>query len=156
MKKIILIVTIICLISIEYTRAGNNYQTQCVSVQNDGYITIKIWNTKCGRSYKDISARKDAIHAILYSGIAEGNGCLTQYPVLNTKEEMDRFKKIEDEFFSKKGKWQIFIRSSTLENAQPITMKHNKWRAYEVSVSKNELRKYLEEQKIVESLNNGF
>ena len=37
-----------------------------------------------------------------------------------------------------------------------ITMKHNKWRAYEVSVSKNELRKYLEEQKIVESLNNGF
>lgn len=139
-----------------YTKAEHNYKTQCVTVQNDGYITIKIWNTSCGRKYSDISARKDAIHAILYSGFSESNGCQTQHPILNSKEIIEKFKKIEQEFFSKNGKWNIYIRSSSIDQALPITLKQYNLKVYEVSISKNELRKYLEELKIIKSLNNGF
>ena len=64
-----------------------NYQTECVSIDSDGYIIIKIWDTKKGINYKLQQARKDAIHSLLFSGISGINGCATQPPILNKIEE---------------------------------------------------------------------
>ncbi len=133
-----------------------NYQTECVTLEADGYITIKIWDTKKGSRYKYNKAKKDAIHAILFSGISGGKGCSTQPPILNKSEEQENFKKIEKSFFAKKGKWSIFTRSSATVSTLPANLGKKKWKVYHVSISKNELRKYLEEQKIIKSLTNGF
>jgi len=38
----------------------------------------------------------------------------------------------------------------------PANLGIKNWKVYQVSISKNELRKYLEEQKIIKSLTNGF
>lgn len=65
-----------------FAKIGNDYQTECISLETDGYISIKIWNTKEGKSYKAEQARKDAIHAILFAGIAGSNGCTTQTALL--------------------------------------------------------------------------
>lgn len=137
------------------------YQTQCVSLETDGYISIKIWDTKKGGNYKSEQARKDAIHAILYSGIAGENGCLTQSPLLNKPEDEEKFKRIEKDFFSKTGKWSQFTRSSATETTLPESIGKKDWKVYQVNVSKNELRKFLEEKSIIEkqiikSLNDGF
>lgn len=138
--------------------SGNfkNYQTECVTLEADGYIIIKIWDTKKGSRYKHNKAKKDAIHAILFSGISGGNGCSTQPPILNKSEEQEKFKTIEKSFFSKKGKWIMFTRSSATESTLPTNLGAKNWKVYQVSISKNELRKYLEEQKIIKSLTNGF
>lgn len=138
--------------------ASNNrsYQTECVTIETDGYVTIKIWDTKKGAKYKPEQARKDAVNAILFSGISGGTGCTTQSPILNKSEEQENFKTIEMSFFSKKGKWAIFTRSSATETTLPASLGIKNWKVYQVSISKNELRKYLEEQKIVKSLNEGF
>jgi hypothetical protein len=137
---------------------GNNKycQTECVKIEHDGYVTIKIWDTKKGAKYKPEQARKDAIYAILYSGVSGSNGCSTQPPILNKPEAIDNFKSIQKRFFSKKGKWTSFTRSSTTETTLSEDLGVNKYKVYQVSVSKNELRKYLEEQKIIKSLTNGF
>ena len=132
------------------------YQTQCVSRETDGYISLKIWDTKKGKNYKPEQARKDAIHAILYSGIAGENGCITQNPLLNKPEEQERFAGIEKNFFSKKGIWAQFTRDSDTETTLPERIGKKEWKAYQVSVSKNELRKFLETNSIIISLNNGF
>ena len=50
----------------------------------------------------------------------------------------------------------MFTRSSDTETALPASLGVKNWKVYRVSVSKNELRKYLEEQKIIKSLTNGF
>jgi hypothetical protein len=92
----------------------------------------------------------------LYSGISGGNGCSTQPPLLNTSEEQTNFKKIEQNFFARNGKWSIYTRSSATETTLPTNIGIKNWKVYQVSVSKNELRKYLEEQKIIKSLSNGF
>jgi hypothetical protein len=135
---------------------NQSYQTECVTIEIDGYVTIKIWNIKKGAAYKPEDARKDAIQAILYSGISGANGCQTQRPILNKTVEQDNFKKIEKTFFNKNGKWSIFTRSTATESTLPSSLGSKKWKVYQVSISKNELRKYLEEQKIIKSLNNGF
>jgi hypothetical protein len=153
-KNLILIT--FCIVQFSFIASNRNYQTDCVSLETDGYVTIKIWDTKKGAKYNAEQARKDAIHAILYSGISGSNGCTTQPPILNKSEEQENFKSIEKSFFSKKGKWSIFTRSSATETTLPAKLGVKNWKVYQVSISKNELRKYLEEQKIIKSLTNGF
>ncbi len=154
--KSLIIVSIISLILFSFSVTKSNYQTECVTIETDGYVTIKIWDTQKGTKYLPEQARKDAIHAILYSGISSGTGCATQPPILNKTEEQERFKSIEKSFFSNKGKWSMFTRSSTTETNLPTNLGIKNWKVYQVSISKNELRKYLEQQKIIKSLNNGF
>lgn len=158
MKKLTLLMLLFCFMqTITLAQiALANYQTQCVSIETDGYATIKIWDTKKGVKYLPEQARKDAIHAILFSGISSANGCSTQAPILNKTEEQENFKSIQKRFFSKKGKWAMFTRSSATETTLPANLGVQNWKVYQVSVSKNELRNYLEEQKIIKSLNNGF
>jgi hypothetical protein len=139
-----------------FNQQNNSYQTECVSLETDGYVTFKIWDSKRGSKYKPEQARKDGINAILISGIAGINGCTTQQPILNKSEELEKFKSIEKSFFSKNGKWSILTKSSTIETTLPKNLGEKNWKVYQVSVSKNELKKYLEEQKVINSLNTGF
>ena len=152
MKKNILqalIIVMSSLMLLSFTSNNRNYQTECVIIETDGYVTIKIWDTKKGAKYKPEQARKDAIHAILFSGISGGNGCTTQPQILNKNEEQENFKPIHKSFFAKKGKWSMFTRSSATETTLPANLGVKNWKVYQVSISKNELRKYLEEQKII-------
>lgn len=135
---------------------GNSYQTECVSIGTDGYLTLKIWDTRKGANYSQKQARKDAIHAVLFSGIAGYNGCSTQPPILNKVDEQEAFSAISKSLFARKGKWTIFARSSAVETTLPSVISNKNLKVYQVSVSKNELRGYLEEQKIIKSLSNGF
>ena len=144
------------LMLLSFASNNRNYQTECVTIETDGYVTIKIWDTKKGAKYKLEQARKDAIHAILFSGISGGNGCSTQAPILNKSDEQESFKTIEKNFFAKNGKWSMFTRSSATESTLPASLGLKNWKVYQVSISKNELRKYLEDQKIIKSLTNGF
>lgn len=132
------------------------FQTECVNIENDGYVTIKIWDTKKGAHYKIDEAQKDAIRSFLFSGVSTNNTCSSQSPILNKTEEQDKFKDIEKSFFSKNGKWSLFTRSSATETTLPKNLGVNNWKVYQLSISKNELRKFLEEQKIIKSLNTGF
>lgn len=77
-----------------YSYIKSSYQTEVVTLETDGYVTMKIWNTKTGASYKSEQARKDAVHAILYAGISGGNGCSTQMPIVNKSEEQKIIKSL--------------------------------------------------------------
>jgi hypothetical protein len=152
----VLIISLTVLITFSFQNINRTYQTECVTIETDGYVSIKIWDTKKGTKYTPEQARKDAVHAILYSGISSNAGCSTQPPILNKTEEQENFNIIKKSFFAKNGKWAMFTRSSATETTLPDNLGSKNWKVYQVSVSKNELRKYLEEQKIIKSLNNGF
>ena len=108
------IVVFTILSQFSFTNNNRTYQNECVSTDMDGYIILKVWDTKKGVKYTSEQARKDAIHAILFSGVSGGNSCTTQPPILNQSEDQKKFKSIAKEFFSKKGKWTNFSRSSTM------------------------------------------
>lgn len=131
-------------------------QTECVTFETDGYIIVKIWDTKKGAKYKAQEARKDAIYAFLYSGIAGGIGCSAQPPILLSLEDQDKFNAIKNTFFSRDGHWIQYTKNATTATSLPINLGPDNWKVYQVAVSKNEIRKYLENQKIIKSLNNGF
>ena len=99
------------------------------------------------------SACKDAIKAVLYSGYSSTN-CPTQKPLLKESADIDNFKKIESDFFSSKGKWKTFIRNSL--DIDNVKTEKKTIKEFNIMVNKDQLRKYLEEQKIIKSLNTGF
>jgi hypothetical protein len=127
-----------------------------MTMKDDGYITIKIWNPQKGKDYKFEQARKDAIHAILFDGIQSKNSCTTQKPILQNQEEQENFRKIEKVFFKTNGDWSTFTGSSDTETTIPESLGKKEWKVFQVSVAKNQLRKYLEGKNIIKPLNNGF
>ena len=150
-------ILILCSLTLlSFSSKNRTYQTQCVTIETDGYIIIKIWDTKKGSHYKAENARKDAVNAILYSGIAGNKGCSTQLPILNKAEEQEEFKSIEKSFFTRNGKWSTYSRSAAAETTLPLRLGEKNWKVYQVSVSINQLRKYLEGKKIIKPLTNGF
>ena len=132
------------------------FQTECLSLVSSGYIEITIWDGNKGDKYSQEEARKDAIYAILFSGVSGSNGCSTQPPILKTEDAKSKFENISKDFFSKTGQWTIFTSSAKLSNSIPESIGDEKWNVYQVSISKDLLRKYLEEHEIIKSLNSGF
>jgi len=157
MKKFILLFFSLIMLSLPtYAQKQFAYQVECISVEISGSVTIKIWNTKKGKKYSQLQARKDAVHAILFSGVPSSNGCITKKPILSSPESIEAFKKIENDFFSKNGEWSKYTREASVAATLPQQIGDKEWKVYQVSVSKDLLRKYLEEQKIIKSLNTGF
>jgi hypothetical protein len=126
----------------------NNYYVECYNITNSDYIDLKVWSD--AKKYNATKAEKNAIHAVLYSGVSGSGNCITQKPILTSEEARISFKKIERKFFSKKGNWKLFIKSSTfIKDKTPSNY-------YIVSVSKLQLLNFLIEKKVIKSLNNGF
>jgi hypothetical protein len=144
------------LIHLSFAQDNGSYQTECVTTNIDGYVTINIWDKKEGPKYKFEQASKDAVEAILFSGISGSNDCQTQAPLLLTTKDKANFKTIEKSFFSKKGPWKLFTRTATSSTTLPANLRPNNSKVYQICISKTELRKYLEQQKIIQTLNNGF
>ena len=137
---------LILLLFVNCTAKKELYQINCVSIENEGYVKLKITNLIKPLEYQIESASKDAIKAILYSGYTSTQR-QTQKPLLRQPTDIENFKKIESNFFSNKGVWKTFVRTDSNEQNKS---------GFEVMVSKDQLRKYLEEKQIIKSLNNGF
>lgn len=129
------------------------YNIECISIENEGYVKLKLLNYKNPTKFTVESASKNAIKAVLYSGYSSTN-CQTQKPFLKESADIDNFKKIESKFFSANGKWKTFVRNSIDSNNIKTDKTENK--EFVIMVNKDQLRKYLEEQKIIKSLNTGF
>ena len=145
-----------CISLFSFAKSQSSYQYECLSVGEDGYVTIKIWNSQKGKNYKLEQAQKDAVYVIVFSGIAPTNGCITQKPILQQTEEQAKFKNIEKNFFKANGDYLTYVRSSETSTTIPVNLGEKDWKVFQISVAKNLLRKYFQDKKIVKPLNTGF
>lgn len=154
LKKIVLIPLLFLFLN-SFTIIHNNtfYQYECISIGTNS--TIKIWSPKKGTKYKFQDALKNAVELILFEGIS-GEKCTKQSPLLNTTESKEKFKKIEATFFSKKGDYSKFVNLVTNENEKRGVKKDVSIPVYTITVSVQEIEKYLKEKEILKPLNNGF
>ena len=73
---------------------------------------------------------------------------------MNSEVEINKFKSIEKSFFAKNGEWTHYATNNMVEK---VELKNNKQvKVYELSIAKDNLRKYLESNKIINNLNSGF
>jgi hypothetical protein len=129
------------------------YNIECISIENQGYVKLKVLDYKNPTKLNIENASKDAIKAVLYSGYSSTN-CQTQKPLLKETADIEKFKKIEKKFFSENGIWKTFVRNSLETSNIKTDKKENK--DFIIMVNKDGLRKNLEEQKVIKQLNTGF
>jgi hypothetical protein len=150
---ILLLVATINALGIEVV-SGQSYQIVCDAVHTDGSIDLEITNPKDDNSYQAETARKDAVHAIIYKGVTSNGKCGDVVPLLDTQEKIKKFKEIEKTFFRKKGDWNRFANIDV--GSINGTSSKDKTKSYKITVAKENLRKYLIENKIIDSLVKGF
>jgi len=132
------------------------YNVNAISFEGDGYLIVEIWNENEGTDYEPEQALKDALNNILYFGVLSNNKFTAQKPLLLTEENRNNFKKIENEFFKNDGDWSKFLRMSSSKAAITQNLNQKEVKVYQVSISKDLLRKYLEEQNILNPITKGF
>lgn len=143
MKNIVLS---LFLLSLSCNSSKSLYKIDCLSIADEAYAKLEINNQHKSSKYTLEEASRDAIRAILYSGYTSTK-CQTQKPILSQAIEIDNFRKIESNFFSKNGIWKTFIRTETNKK---------NGNGYIILVSKDALRQYLEKQNIIKSLSKIF
>ena len=129
------------------------YNIECISIENQGYVKLKVLDYENPSKLDIENASKNAIKAVLYSGHSSAN-CQTQKPLLKETDDIKKIKKIENKFFSENGIWKSYVRNSLDTSNIKTDKKENK--EFFIMVNKDGLRKYLEEQKIIKPLNTGF
>src|ERR1035437_8437035 len=93
------------------------YNVNGLSFEGDGYLNIEIWNVNEGTAYEPEQALKDALNNILYFGVLSNNKFTAQKPLLLTREDREKFKRIENDFFKDDGNWSRFVRISSTQSA---------------------------------------
>lgn len=105
------------------------------------------------------SAKRDALHALIFRGITMGNGECPRNPIIPNSSEADaKHKAFFDQFFSSPSMYAPYILSTSLQSP-PGMMKLGEggYRAtYIVTINYDQLVKYLESQGVSRSLKQGL
>lgn len=135
------------------------YEIEAVQQGVQGTYLIKVWSYSKKPDLAIEQAKKNAIHGIIFKGYAGKDAIQGQKPITNNSnlenEKSDFFK----EFFIDNGKFNKYV---SLSNDGAVAAEDRMRVGNEfkigvvVSVNVSLLRKYLEDEGIIKSLNSGF
>jgi len=119
---------------------GSSYLIQVTSYVGDVRLALN-------------QAKKNAIHAVLFKGVAGNNlGCTAKEPLIKNGVYNDNFEYFEDFFYNTRQYNQYATApSGTAESSEKLKRKMNKV-TFIISVNVDELRKKLEYDKIIEPM----
>lgn len=128
-----------------------------------GYTLVKVYTYAKKKDLAILQAGKNAVHGILFKGIAAKNEknirLPSQKPIISDLDAYEKNKKYFKEFFKNGGKYQQFVQM--VNNGVPdmgdiVKIKKEYKVGVKVLVAKNALRKEMENNGIIKALDSGF
>lgn len=123
MRKLTIIFLSFCFISIFGCRtpavsaAGNYiYKAECLGNKLDGTIILKTWGNGKNKTDAIKQARKNAIEAVLFTGIRDGKSDCDNKPLLTEVNIQKKKETYFDAFFSDNGDYSTFINTENAKN----------------------------------------
>lgn len=156
MRLLIVLLLFVLTPQMGFSQNTKNFNVECASLSNQGAILITISKNRANANYPPNRAIKDAITAVLKIGFPGSSTCVKQAPLLKSSDGLHKFNTISQEFYSSKGDWSKFGRVVERRDNVLVEGSPKKKREYVVSVLKEDLRKYLIEQEIIDPLTKGF
>lgn len=148
-----------CSSSKNLTSDVRQYEVETLGVGTDGTYLIKVtdyFRTTDEMVYLD-GLKKDAVHCVIYNGIPAGNGSVKQPALMTNDTRIEGNEETLNNFFEQKL-YLDFI-NSVVNSSKTIT-KIKGSKDYKIgvgiSVNKDNLRKYLIDNKIIKPLNYLF
>lgn len=130
-----------------------SYEIESLGVGAEGTYAIRVWSYYRNTQLPLETAKKNAIHGVLFKGVPAGAGAVAQPPMV-TAEQHQANTVFFDSFFN--SDYQRFINSVAVGGKKIIKSGRQYKIGYAMTVSKDELRKYLEQQGIIRGLSTGF
>lgn len=135
------------------------YDIEYARPTGDGMCQVKVWsysNTKKANVYVD-QCRKNAVHGIIFKSYSSGDGTgASQRPLVKDPAVQQQKAEFFAQFFQDAGPYRQFV-SAVTDGSQQIVKVGRQYKiGVVVTVSKDQLRKYLESQGIIHSLSSGF
>jgi hypothetical protein len=139
-----------------------NYTIECGGESNAGVYTLKVFSILRDESLAGLQASKNAVHAVIFQGInGQGSKCAKKPPLARSPFLEAEFENYFKEFFASTEKEDLNSFSKYVNVIEVVTdrMKVSK-KEYRIgtllTVNIALLRKTLEKEKIIKSLNSGF
>lgn len=136
-----------------------NYEVEPVQAGVEGTYLFKVWSYSTNPDVALDLARRNAIHAVIFKGI-QGKSAVSTKPPLTTNSNLENersdFFRV---FFAPGGvylKYIAIVNNGALDAGDVIKIGREYKVGVIVSVNVALLRKYLEDQKIINSITNGF
>lgn len=124
-----------------------SFRAECINMDSDGKVTMKIWDKELGRKYKISDAEYNAVERILYDGFHNKNCGFIKKLLINRQSKIE-FEDTHMYFFKKSGKCKDYVISSKLSEEIPDRVEDKDWKVYEVVVNKKTLDQHLVDSKI--------
>lgn len=130
-------------------------QMQLIQIDANGDYLIKIWNFEKRKSYKLKQARKDAVLLYLYEGLSGNNESISQPPLLNSPELIEKFNQ-EYPRFSRSDIWIRSTSNSVLVYSKYEIINNKKCKVYIIRINRSNLKEILAKQGVIPHLSQGF
>lgn len=133
------------------------YEIECEGVGVQGTYLLKVWTYSNKPDNAIEQAKKNAVHGVIFKGFGSGDRkCPTQKPLARNPNLENEKKEFFKDFFSDGGKYQKFVTLTADGAIGPGDIQKIDKKKYKVgvvvSVSKDLLRKDLEEAGVIKKL----
>ncbi len=137
------------------------YELECYGTGVQGTYSVKVWSYSKKPEIAKEQCKKNAIHGVIFKGIVSGPRCMSQPPLAGDNANLyQEHKDFFNSFFRVGGKYMQFVNITNDGTPLPGDMIKVGKKEYKVgivvSVRKDALRKYLEDEKILRKLTDGF
>ena len=84
-------------------------ETECISKELDGSLTLRVWGTGRNRTDALEQAKKQAVYDVLFKGVARGNTDYNMRPIMTEVNARQRYQDYFDIFFMDRGEYRKYI-----------------------------------------------
>ena len=99
MKKLMLIFVGLMALMFAQEVKAQSFETECISVEQDGSQTLRVWGKGRNRTDAIEQAKKNAVFEILFNGVLKGNKGYNQRPLVTEVNARERYQDYFDIFF---------------------------------------------------------
>lgn len=107
-KVLLLCAALFALFAVQNVMAQSE-QTECISVEQDGSQTLRVWGKGRNRTDAVEQAKKNAVYEVLFKGVLKGNKGYNLRPVLTEVNARERYQEYFDIFFMDGGEYLKYI-----------------------------------------------
>lgn len=133
------------------------YDIEYARPAGDGMCQVKVWSYSKKPRIAAEQCRKNAVHGIIFKSYSTGDGTTaSQRPLVKDPAVQTEKAAFFEEFFLDGGPYRQFVSAVTDGSQEVVKLKKQYKVGVVVTVSKDQLRKYLEKQGVIRSLGAGF
>lgn len=128
-----------------------SFETQCLSTELDGSVTVRAWGTGSDKADAVEQAKKNALNDVIFKGIRGGNGGCSDKPLIFEVNAREKYEFYFNRFFADGGEYEKYVSSEDENRTSRIKGESGTQKNYGVvvRVKRAELRQRLINDNII-------